>query len=169
MSRDRYAELAKSGFQVNRVQTTLTSNLAERQGGHYVDMGTGVELLSTGKVGIRSGVTPAAFTTTGVRLSDGGALDADAVVWCTGFRDRDVRYVVEDILGEGAADIRDRMDGTWSLDAEGEYRGVWKRHKNVENFFVLGGGTGFQRWYSKLVALQIKADLEGILPDAYRT
>lgn len=168
-SRDRYARLAKAGFQVlDSTQTNLTSNLAERQGGHFVEVGTGVELLSTGKVGIRSGVTPARFTTTGLRLGDGSALDADAVVWCTGYRDADVRNVVADVLGEGGAGVRDRMDGTWAVDREGEPRGVWKRHANVEGLFVLGGGTGFQRWYSKIVALQIKADVEGILPDAYR-
>lgn len=153
---------------LNCTQTNLASNLAERQGGHFVDIGTGVELISAGKVGIRSGVTPAAYTPTGVRLSDGTTLDADAVVWCTGYRDKDVRYVVEDILGDGGTDIRDRMDATWAVDIEGEYRGVWKRHKNVENFYILGGGTGFQRWYSMIVALQIKADVEGILPEAYR-
>lgn len=153
---------------LDSTQANLASNLAERQGGHFVDIGTGVELISTKKVGIRSGVTPAEFTPTGVRLSDGSTLDADAIVWCTGYRDKDVRYVVEGILGDGAAEIRDRMDATWAVDIEGELRGMWKRHTNVENFYVMGGGAGYQRWYSRIVALQLKADLEGILPEAYR-
>ncbi len=65
-------------------------------------MGNGVELISSGKVGIKSGVFPTAFTKTGLELSDGTALDADAVIWCTGFKDTDIRYVLSDILGEGA-------------------------------------------------------------------
>lgn len=119
-------------------------------------------------MGIRAGVSPVAFTPGGLQHSDGSTLDADAVVWCTGYRDTDVRNVVADILGKGGAEIRDRMDATWDADAEGEMRGVWKRHAEVENFYVMGGGTGYQRWYSKVVSLQIKAALEGILPEAYR-
>lgn len=79
-----------------------------------------------------------------------------------------MRNVVADILGEGGAEIRDRMDATWDADAEGEMRGMWKRHAEVENLFVMGGGAGYQRWYSNVVALQIKAAVEGILPEAYR-
>ncbi|KAL4790051.1 monooxygenase [Aspergillus venezuelensis] len=62
-----------------------------------------------------------------------------------------------------------RLDATWGVDAEGEVRGMWKRHANIDNFWIMGGHTQFHRWHSRTLALQIKAALEGILPPAYRS
>ena len=168
LNSDRYAHLAESGFQVtNCTQSDLTAHLVERCGGHFVDIGTGVELLCTKKVGIKSGVSPVSYTSSGLRFSDASKLDADAIVWCTGFNGTDLRHNLSDILGEGAEVIQDRMDSTWGVDAEGEIRGLWKRHAKVENFWVFAGGTHQHRWYSKVIALQIKGALEGILPRPY--
>jgi hypothetical protein len=167
--RDRYVELAKAGFQVtDSTQSDLVVHLAERCGGHFVDIGTGVELLATKKVGIKSGVSPASYTANGLKFTDGTTLDSDAIIWCTGFKDVNIRQGLFDILGGGAEIIQNKMDSTWGVDAEGEIRGLWKRHANVDNFWVFGGGTAQHRWYSKVIALQIKGILEGILPEAYR-
>ncbi len=68
----------------------------------------------------------------------------------------------------GPQDIAARMDATWGVDSEGEIRGVWKRHLRIDNIWTFGGSTPQQRFYSRFVALQIKAAVEGILPDAYR-
>lgn len=83
--RDRYARLAESGFQVlDSTQMNLAACLTKHNGGHFVDIGTCVELLSSKKVGIRAGVSPVACTPRGLQLNDGSTLNADAVVWCTG-------------------------------------------------------------------------------------
>jgi hypothetical protein len=167
--RDRYAKLVAAGFQIKSCEEESVSTLLfERWGGHFVEIGTGIQLIETKKVGIRSGVSPEACTASGLRLSDGSTLDADAIIWCTGFKDADVRTVIVNVLGEGGEFVRDRMEATFGVDFEGEIRGMWKRHAGVESFYVIGAGTGFQRWFSKLIALQIKAALEGILPEAHR-
>ncbi|KAH8895412.1 FAD/NAD(P)-binding domain-containing protein [Thozetella sp. PMI_491] len=166
---NRYDKLAAAGFQViDSTKGDLMHNILERGGGHFVDMGMGVELLSTGKVGIKSGVVPIAFTRTGLMLSDGTTLDADAIVWCTGFSDTDIRYLMSDILGSGGEAVAEKMDAVWSLDREGETRGMFKRHEKVDNLWVMGFGAAAQRLQSKGVSMQIKAELEGILPEAYR-
>jgi hypothetical protein len=151
----------------NCTQSDLTAHLVERCGGHFVDIGKGVELLCTKKVGIKSGVSPTSYTSNGLRFSDGNILDADTLIWCTGFGDVDVRHSICEILGDGADDIQNKMDATWGVDMEGEVRGLWKRHTNIENFWVFAGGTHQHRWYSKVIALQIKGALEGILPKPY--
>ena len=166
---DRYEKLKAAGFDVmDSTEGDLMHCLLERGGGHFVDMGRGVELISSGKVGIRSGAIPTAFTPNGLELSDGSTVEADAIIWCTGFKDTDIRHVLPDILGRGAEEIAAKMDATWALDEEGETRGMFKRHEDVDNLWVLGFGTAHQRWQSKGVSMQIKADLEGILPPAYR-
>ncbi|KUJ18522.1 FAD/NAD(P)-binding domain-containing protein [Mollisia scopiformis] len=166
---ERYANLAKAGFQVTDcTQSDLVQHLLERCGGHFVDIGTGVELLATKKVGIKSGVSPTSYTDNGLEFTDGSTLDADAIIWCTGFKGIDIRQGLPEILGEGAEVIKNKMEATWGVDAEGEVRGLWKRHEYVDNFWIFCGGAAQHRWYSKVVALQIKGMLEGILPDAYR-
>ncbi|KAI0176008.1 monooxygenase [Hypoxylon sp. FL1284] len=186
---DRYKALAAAGFPVidgTHPDAHLPHNLYERCGGHYVDVDTAVHLVSDGKVGVRGGVEPVGFTATGLRLSDGSTADADAVVWCTGFADRDARDTAAEILSGGALsgvaadggktqkdvldprDVAARLDATWALDAEGEFRGVWKRHLRMENYWFMGGHTQFQRWYSRIVAQQIRLALDGTLPPAYR-
>lgn len=169
---DRYSALAEAGFPVidsSHADADLQHNLLERAGGHYVDTG-GTALIAEGKSAVRAGVEPVAYTANGLRLSDGSEVQADAVVWCTGFADRNVRETSAEILGgnDEARDIAARLDATWGLDAEGEIRGMWKRQLRVENFWVMGGFTAQHRWHSRTLALQIKAAIEGILPPAYR-
>ncbi|KAK1712102.1 hypothetical protein BDP67DRAFT_566490 [Colletotrichum lupini] len=166
---DRYAEARRAGF---RVQDWLTGdllvNLIDRCGGHFVDMGSGMELITTKKAGVRSGVVPKSYTDKGLVLSDGSNLQADAIVWCIGFGNVDGRKNLPDTLGIGAEDIARRLEPTWGVDAQGEIRGLWKRHPGVDNLWIFAGGTAQHRWFSKVIALQIKGALEGILPDAYR-
>ncbi|KAH7142874.1 hypothetical protein B0J13DRAFT_623463 [Dactylonectria estremocensis] len=179
---DRYKALAATGFPVldsSDPNQALMHNLIEKAGGHYVDVGTS-NLIAEGKVGIKANVEPVAFTETGLRFSDGSTVDTDAIIWCTGFADKDARNTVADILGGGTSseiddsdllgtgDIASRIDPTWGVDAEGEIRGMWKRHSRLENFWIMGGYTQQHRWFSRTLALQIKAELEGLLPPAYR-
>lgn len=170
---DRYAKLAAAGFPVldSRLDhgTDLLHHLLERAGGHYVDTGA-TQLLVEGKCGIKANVEPVAFTETGLRFSDGSTMDVDAIIWCTGFADTNVRAVAAEVLGGGpnAEDIASRLDATWGLDEEGEIRGLWKRQLKIDNYWVMAGYTSQHRWHSKTLALQIKAELEGILPPAYR-
>ncbi|RKL37179.1 hypothetical protein BFJ72_g7835 [Fusarium proliferatum] len=178
---DRYTALRRAGFPVldsTDPKQALFSNLIERAGGHYVDVG-GTDIVAQGKASVKAGVEPIAFTESGLQFSDGSSAAADAVIWCTGFADRDVRSVVAEILGGekhtasdekilGPREIADRLDETWGIDAEGEIRGMWKRHLRLDNYWVMGGYTQQHRWHSRTLALQIKAALEGILPPAYR-
>ncbi|CAJ2511128.1 Uu.00g067530.m01.CDS01 [Anthostomella pinea] len=162
---ERYTALAKAGFAVHdsaHPDTALMHNLIERGCGHYVDVG-GTALLAEGKAAVIGGVEPVGYTETGLRFSDGSTADADAVVWCTGFADSDASTTVPDILKTSLP-----VDATWGIDEEGKIRGIWKRHQHVDNYWVMGGYTQQHRWHSRTVALQIKAELEGVLPPAYR-
>lgn len=169
---ERYTPLAKAGFPVldsTHPDTDLMSNLLERAGGHYVDT-DGTKLIAEGKAGVKALVEPVAFTEHGLRFSDGSTLATDAVIWCTGFSDKCSPEVTAEVLGGGpeAEDIAARLDATWALDKEGEIRGMWKRHAQVDNYYTFGGFTSQHRFYSRVIALQIKAAIEGILPPAYR-
>ncbi|RDW68723.1 uncharacterized protein DSM5745_08483 [Aspergillus mulundensis] len=198
--RTRYNALAATGFPVLDSKSEgvlLGHHFIERAGGHYIDTG-GADVIVNGGVRMRVGAEAVAFTETGVRFSDGSVEEADAVVFCTGFADTDVRDGAEAILGgrkdkedstqtrgqthvdgvedachaDGdqldASDIAARLDATWGVDSEGEIRGMWKRHVAMDNFWVMGGHTQQHRWFSRILALQIRAAIGGVLPPAYR-
>ncbi|KAK3349696.1 monooxygenase [Lasiosphaeria hispida] len=180
---ERYSKLKEAGFPVmdgTHPEVNLLHNLLERGGGHYVDVG-GTKVLEEGRAVVKAGTQPVEYTEKGLRFEDGSVVEADAVVWCTGFADKNVRDVVFEVLGGhqgdgeergegvlGPRQIAERVDATFGVDAEGEIRGMWKRHTRLENYWVMGGHTGQQRWYSVPLVLQIQAALEGILPEAYR-
>ncbi|KAJ6015845.1 hypothetical protein N7540_010436 [Penicillium herquei] len=161
---NRYISLAEAGFSVydSSQGGDLIHHLLERGGAH---------------------VQPAKFTSTGLKFSDGSTLDADAIIWCTGYEDND-REITINTLGQnplpqsedrgekvvGPEEIALLRDELWGLDIEGELRGMWKCHLRVNNFWVTGGGANHHRYYSWHLALQVKAALEGFnLPAAYRT
>lgn len=185
LNSDRYLALAKAGFPVvdsRDPNVNVQYHLIERGGGHYIDVG-GTELIADGAVAVRGLVEPIGFTQAGIKLSDDSTLDVDAVIWCTGFADKDIRATAGKLLGAenareivkneggevlGPEEIAARLDVTWGVDAEGEVRGVWKRHLRMENYWVNGGVIQHQRWWSRALTQQIKLALDDALPPAYR-
>ncbi|KAM5344592.1 hypothetical protein ACJ41O_013127 [Fusarium nematophilum] len=166
---DRYKAVREAGFQIcDSTKGDIMYQLLDRCGGHFMDMPPGIDLLADRKVCVRSGVTAVAYTPEGLKLSDGSTVNADAILWCTGFGGGDGREGIAQALGEGGEAVAEKMEPLWGVDVEGEIRGLWKREEHQSNVWVLAGGTTQQRWFSKVIALQIKGLLEGVLPDPYR-
>lgn len=151
----------------------------ERAGGHFNDIGDGIKMIVEGTCAVKGYVEPVEYVATGLKLSDGSRVDADAIVWCTGFGDKDPSITAEILGGKtfddgdsedvmGPPDIAALRDAVWGVDKEGEIRGVWKRQSRLGKFWVHGGATAHHRYYTKFLALQIKAELEGVLPEAFR-
>ncbi|KAJ1334071.1 hypothetical protein MN608_04074 [Microdochium nivale] len=189
----RYDALRARGFPATDAATdpevSIMHHLVERAGGHYMDYG-GTATVADGHVAVKAHVEPVAYTADGVRFSDGSTVEADAIVWCTGYADTNVGDVACEILGGGSGggggssdnahgngdedamlgpvEIAARIEPTWGVDAEGEIRGLWKRHSQLDsNFWIMGGYTQLHRWHSRTLALQIRAALSGFLPPAY--
>lgn len=156
---DRYSKAKAAGLLLEQ-HGDIMHHLLERCGGHYLwaltihthsisqadsrhsDMGA-TELFADGKVAVKSGVHPTAYTSAGLRLSDGSVLEADCILWATGFADKNLRDVTASILGgsEEARSIAARMDATWGLDSEGEIRGLYKRMRDIDNYWAFAGFT----------------------------
>ncbi|KAJ5734093.1 hypothetical protein N7493_002879 [Penicillium malachiteum] len=180
---NRYKALSEAGFPVYDTSQggDLIHHLLEIGGGHYDEIDDGTQLIISGVIAVKAHVQPAEFTSTGLKFSNESTLDADAIIWCTGFEDNDREMTVNTLSGNpflrsedggekmlGPGDIALLRDELWGRDIEGELRGMWKRHLRVSNFWATGGGASHHRYYSWYLALQIKAALEGFLPVAYR-
>ena len=75
------------------------------------------------QIKIKSDSLPQSFTSTGLRFADSSVVDADVVVFCTGFNSN-MRTRIVPIVGQ---DVADRLDDTTGFDAEGELRSNWRQ------------------------------------------
>ncbi|EKM55953.1 uncharacterized protein PHACADRAFT_144909 [Phanerochaete carnosa HHB-10118-sp] len=125
-------------------------------GGYYLDVGAS-QMIVDGKIKVKSSGPIKRFTKNTLVFEDGSELAVDVVVFASGFGDSRVpmREIVEPDVGK-------RLHPIWNLDHEGETRGAWKEI-GVENLWCMMGNFAWCRFYSKRLALQIKAKLEGIL------
>ncbi|MGL4288643.1 MAG: flavin-containing monooxygenase [Phreatobacter sp.] len=161
-----YDALRQAGFLLDfgEDETGLSMKYLRRGSGYYIDVGAS-ELIIDGRVKLRSGVEVERLTKDGVALSDGSLLAADLIVYATGFDPMEIwleRLIspavaakVGHIWGLGSGTRRD--PGPWV----GEIRNMWKPTRQ-EALWLQGGNLFQARFYSKLLALQLKARMEGI-------
>ncbi|KAK6373275.1 hypothetical protein LTS17_008294 [Exophiala oligosperma] len=117
---ERFDALEKAGFLLIRYGDII-HQLYERFGGHYMDVGASSK-IAKGLIGIKSGARPTKFVSDGLLFDDGTKLDADVVVFATGFLGN-MKSTVQDLFGPQVAA---QIDDFWGLDSEGEIRGAFK-------------------------------------------
>ena len=100
---------------------------------------------------MKSGATPSHITPDGIFLSDGNFLPADEIVFATGYLN--MLATTEKIFG---SEIAGQLGEVWGLDEEGELKKVWRKSGH-KGFWFACGNLALCRWYSRLLALQIKA------------
>lgn len=138
-------------------QATLGST---RNGGFYFEAGA-CEQIIKGKIKVEQGYVES-FTEDKVILSGGREREFDLVVFATGFSN--TIDSVRQTLGDK---IADQCGPIWGVDEEGEMKSAWKEC-GVPNLWLVIGYLPLTRYHSKLVALRIKALLEGVSPAPYK-
>jgi putative flavoprotein involved in K+ transport len=166
-----YERLKKAGFMLDwgDDESGLFMKYLRRGSGYYIDVGAS-DLVADGKIKLKSGIDVDEITPTGVRLSDGSELPADLIVYATGYGSmngwaaklisQDVADKVGKCWGLGSSTKKD--PGPW----EGELRNMWKPTQQ-EALWFHGGNLHQSRHYSKYLAMQLKARLEGIPTPVY--
>lgn len=161
-----YDRLQQAGFLLTDGEdgSGLLPQLLRRASGTYIDVGASA-LIADGRIGLRAGVEIQEVRETGLVLSDGSELPADVIVYATGFvpmaetaariLSEAVMRQVGPIYGLGSGIRGD--PGPW----EGEQRGLWKPTGQQALWFT-GGNLNASRFYSRALALQIKARHAGI-------
>lgn len=92
-------------------------------------------------------------------LADGTELPADEIVFATGYQN--MRTQARDIFGDH---IADRLRDIWGFDEAGEFRALWRDAGHPSGaFHYHGGNLAICRYFSRVLALQIKAHLEGLV------
>lgn len=161
-----YARLGESGFMLDfgDDDSGLFMKYLRRGSGYYIDVGAS-ELVADGKIKLKSGVDVVELKEHSVLLSDGSELEADLIVYATGYGSmngwaadlisREVADKVGKVWGLGSNTTKD--PGPW----EGEQRNMWKPTQQQALWFH-GGNLHQSRHYSQYLSLQLKARMEGI-------
>ena len=166
-----YQKLEQAGFQLTDGEdhSGFLPQLYRRGAGYYVNVGAS-ELIADGSIKLRSRVEIDALTEGGLLLSDGTELPADVIIYATGY-DR-AKMPAWQILGD---DVRNAVGRLWGYGSgvrgdpgpwEGELRNVWKPTAQRGLWFHMGGFL-HSRFYSRALALQIKAREAGIPTAVY--
>jgi len=134
--------------------------LFTRGGGYYLDTGGSQDIID-GKIKVKTGSEIKCFTERGLEFDDGSAVDADVIVFATGYGD--AREVIESICG---SQVACQLHPVWGLDQEGELHSVW-RNSGHEGLWVAMGNLAMCRFYSGMLALQIRASLDSVLPPKF--
>ncbi len=166
-----YEELAATGFLLDfgPDETGLLMKAYRTGSGYYVDVGAS-QLIIDGEIKIKSGVEIDRLTPGGIRFADGTEIPADVIIQSTGFQS--MHEVVASIVDRRTAD---RIGTCWGLGSgtrhdpgpwHGELRNMYKPTAQ-EALWFHGGNLALSRFFSKFLALQIKAHMEGISGEAY--
>ncbi|WP_428493726.1 hypothetical protein [Rhodopila sp.] len=169
---EHYRRLEQAGFLLSDGEdhSGFLPQLYRRGAGYYVDVGAS-KLIIDGSIKLRSRVGIEAVTERGVLLSDGTELPADVIVYATGF-DR-AKNAAWEILPD---EVRKAVGRTWGYGSgvrgdpgpwDGELRNVWKPTRQPGLWFDVGGFL-HSRFYSRALALQIKAREVGIATPVYK-
>ncbi|WP_439657341.1 NAD(P)-binding domain-containing protein [Lentzea sp. HUAS TT2] len=167
---DFYARLEKAGFELDwgDDDSGLFLKYLRRGSGYYIDVGAS-ELVADGKIKLVRGQVDR-LTKNAVVLSDGTELEADLVVYATGYGS--MNGWVADLAGQ---EMADRVGKCWGLGSgttkdpgpwEGEQRNMWKPTQQPGLWFH-GGNLHQSRYYSHFLALQLKARFEGVPTPVY--
>ncbi|MSP87986.1 MAG: NAD(P)/FAD-dependent oxidoreductase [Alphaproteobacteria bacterium] len=166
-----YEGLRAAGFMLTfgEDESGLSSMYMRRGAGYYIDVGAS-QLIADGRIKLRSGVGIDRLTERAVVLSDGSVLDADLIVYATGYSS--MNSWAAQLISQ---DVADKVGKCWGLGSgtnkdpgpwEGELRNMWKPTRQDALWFQ-GGNLAQSRFYSLLLGLQLKARLEGIPTPVY--
>ncbi|PYI21317.1 putative flavin-containing monooxygenase [Aspergillus japonicus CBS 114.51] len=158
---ERFQDLVRAGFRVE-VFGDLIYQLNQRLGGHSMDTGSSA-MIARGEIKVKSDSPIVSYTEEGLLFEDGSVLPADVVIFATGFTGN-LRDSVRTFFGE---DVYDRVEDYWGIDPEAELKGVYVPMGHP-GLWYMGGGMGQARFYSRFVALQIRASLDGTPLPVYR-
>jgi putative flavoprotein involved in K+ transport len=165
-----YERLREAGFLLTfgDDEAGILPQILRSPSGYYLDVGAS-DLITSGRIKLKSGVSVEELGEDTVYLSDGSALAADVIVYATGYDHgsaaqllpREMAHTVGRLWGFGSGISSD--PGPW----EGELRNMWKPTRQRGLWFHCTGGIGGARFYSQVLALQIKAREVGIPTAVY--
>jgi cation diffusion facilitator CzcD-associated flavoprotein CzcO len=130
-------------------------------GGYYIDVGCS-QMIIDGRVQVLHTRDMERFVAEGLQMKDGSVVPLDVVVTATGFNN--MQENIRKLLGD---EIADKVGPIWGFDEHHMMRNMWKPTAQ-EHFWVMGGALIDARLFSRYLAIQLAADVNGIAIDRLR-
>ncbi len=152
-------DLTRAGFRIDEEdETGWQFKYLQRGGGYYFNVGCS-NLIVEGKISLVQFAGIEAFVAEGARMKDGDLIRAEMIVLATGYKGQS--HLVRKLFGD---DIADRAGPVWGIDRDKqELRNMWMPTGQPGLWFIAGSFAQC-RIYSKVLALQIKAREERLVP-----
>ncbi|KAG1742112.1 hypothetical protein EDB19DRAFT_2024407 [Suillus lakei] len=181
IDRDLREDLSRHGYLLPGPEDNFLHRLSVRRGGFYIDRGC-AKLITSGKVlllllsfphmlltsnqiTVKSGHEISHFSPSGLVFDDGSRVEADLVIFATGYSKTTIKRVAESLFGSLVANAVHDIGG-WDSDCE--LVGVW-RPTGHNGLWFAEGDLFAARFYSQFLALQIMAREMGLLSPDQRT
>jgi putative flavoprotein involved in K+ transport len=170
IDKEFYADLEGAGFKLDfgADESGLFMKYLRRGSGYYIDVGA-AQLVIDRKIKLVGGQVEE-ISENSVKLDNGKEIPADVIVYATGYNSMDGG--VAELCGQ---EMAGKVGKVWGLGSdttkdpgpwEGELRNMWKPTQQ-EALWFHGGNLHQSRHYSQLLALQLKARMEGIPTPVY--
>jgi putative flavoprotein involved in K+ transport len=165
-----YERLREVGFLLTfgEDEAGIWAQIFRNPSGYYLDVGAS-DLIMNGSIKLKSGVSVEALGEHTVLLTDGSELPADVIVYATGYDHATVGHLLPE-------EMNHKVGRSWGFGSgvpsdpgpwEGELRNMWKPTQQSGLWFH-SSGIGGARFYSQILALQIKAREVGIPTPVYK-
>jgi hypothetical protein len=158
--KDLLKKLVAVGFKTNIGEDEAGFQMiySRGAGGYYIDVGC-CELIINKKIKLIQASDTDRIVSNGLLLKDGLVVEADLLVLATGFEG--MQHSVRKLLGD---EIAEKLGPVWGFDQDGVMKNMWRR-TSQDGLWLMGGAINEARLNSRFLALEIRAALEGLLPD----
>jgi cation diffusion facilitator CzcD-associated flavoprotein CzcO len=124
-------------------------------GGYYINVGCS-DLIADRKIALIQSDVMDRIVPEGIRMTDGSLLRADLLVMATGYRN--LQEGIGTLVGQ---EIAAKVGPVWGFDENHIMRNMWQR-TTQPGLWIMGGSLIDARLYSRFLAVQIVADLNGV-------
>ncbi|QGG40588.1 flavin-containing monooxygenase [Aeromicrobium yanjiei] len=135
--------------------------LSQSKGGYYLNVGASDAIIA-GKIGVMKLDDLERFDANGIVRADGTTEQYDVVILATAYRS--ISEGIKKYFGE---ELAEKVGPVWGFGPDGEMRNVLKPTPQ-EGFWILEGSIPMSRWHSPLMALFVKAEQLGLIPESFK-
>ncbi|WAQ87739.1 hypothetical protein PtA15_8A645 [Puccinia triticina] len=148
LDRDLLQSLENVGFKLDPYPAGMLIKYFRRGGGYYIDVGCS-ELIASKRIKLKQGKEVASLTEHGLQFEDGEEIDADLIVFATGYQS--IRKTIAKMISHQVAN---RLGPVWGKDNQGEIPGTWRLF-GQPGLWLMCGNFFQARCFSKHLATQI--------------